>query len=181
MCLLCDGSWCSTCRLYRGDGEEVCRLATLLQPAFIFLDWDRTFCSTRGGGSPLNGQHTLDQELLALVHDRVSDSPVAHQPTVHIVTRNSYRDDILTFLGQYGLSREDIPIHTVTKGQSKADVILRTVSSGGHGVSSGDTVRVLFVDDSIEELLDEGTLGESDTASEPQLEILRLLFARGAI
>jgi hypothetical protein len=184
VCLLCDNSWCGTCRFYRGDGEEVLRLASLLRPAVIYLDWDRTFCSTRGGGSPLKGQHTLDQELLALVHDRVSDNAgaVAQKRTVHVVTRNSYRDDIVAFLEQHGLGREDIPIHTVTKGQSKVDVIHRTAidSIASAGAGSG-TVRVLFVDDSIEELLDEGAVGNAEKGDGPQLELLRVLFVRGAI
>ena len=180
VCLLCDNSWCGACRFYRGDGEEVLRLASLLQPEVIYLDWDRTFCSTRGGGSPLKGQHTLDQELLTLVHDRVSEndaSSVAQKRTVHIVTRNSYRDDIVVFLEQHGLGRADVPIHTVTKGQSKVDVIHRTANLTSAGVG---TVRVLFVDDSIEELLDEGTV-DDEKGVVPQLEVLRVLFVRGAI
>lgn len=178
VCLLCDDSWCATCRLYRGDGEEVLRIAALLQPSTVYLDWDRTFCSTRGGGSPLKGKHTLDQELLALVHDRVSDSRLSatQQRTVHIVTRNSYRDDIVAFLEQHGLGREDVPVHTVAKGQSKTDIIRRTAISTVADAS--DTLRVLFVDDSIEELLDEGTIGLNGKS---QLEVLRVLFVRGAI
>ncbi len=177
MCLLCDDASCSTCRFYRGDGEEVRRLANLLQPAVIYLDWDRTFCSTRGGGSPLKGQHTLDQELLALVHDRVSDSATSPAQTraVHIVTRNSFRDDIVAFLEQHGLGREDVPIHTVRKGQSKVDVIKQTTSH--YLADSEGSARVLFVDDSIEELLDEGTTKHSDT--DRKLEVLRVLFVRG--
>lgn len=181
VCLLCDNSACSTCRFYRGDGEEVRRLANLLQPAVIYLDWDRTFCSTRGGGSPLNGRHTLDQELLALVHDRVSDSGTSAtelQP-VHVVTRNSFRDDIVAFLGQHGLGREDIPIHTVTKGQSKADVIVQTTSRCLAGSGGVGGMRVMLVDDSIAELLDEGTARHSDEGGKPPLEVLRVLFVRG--
>ena len=169
--------------MYRGDGEEVRRLATLMQPTFICLDWDRTFCSTRGGCSPLKGQHTLDQELLALVHDRVGSSATsgAAWRTVHIVTRNSYREDIVAFLEQHGLERGDVPIHTVTKGQSKADVIGQIANSGLTGPAAGARVRVLFVDDSIEELLDEGSAKNGDEDDELQLEVLRVLFARGAI
>jgi hypothetical protein len=36
-----------------GDGEDVRLLAANLQPWAIFLDFDRTLATTRGGGSPL--------------------------------------------------------------------------------------------------------------------------------
>ena len=36
-----------------GDGEDVRLLAATLQPWAVFLDFDRTLATTRGGGSPL--------------------------------------------------------------------------------------------------------------------------------
>ena len=77
----------------------------------VFLDFDRTLCTTRGGGSPLVGSHSVDPDLAALIAQRPAGS-------VHVVTRNSYRDDIKQFLRQSALS-DCLPIHTVKKHQSK--------------------------------------------------------------
>jgi hypothetical protein len=60
------------------------------QPHAVFLDWDRTLCTTRTGGSPLVGKHSLDPDLHGLL--------VQFARRAHIVTRNSMRDDIAAFL-----------------------------------------------------------------------------------
>ena len=81
--------------------------------------------------------------------------------TVHIVTRNSYRQDIRSFLRSKGLPvLEDgcgsdeaggIRIHTVVKHQSKAGIVC-----GGAADSTAEAQRrpVLFVDDTLAEHLD---------------------------
>jgi hypothetical protein len=58
---------CEQCRLVHGDGEDVAALVHTLQPHAIFLDWDRTLCTTRTGGSPLVGKHALDPDLHGLL------------------------------------------------------------------------------------------------------------------
>ena len=94
---------------------------------------------------------------------------------MHVVTRNSFREDIVAFLEQHGLGREDVPIHTVKKGQSKADVIQLTTSHYLAASKSGVGARVMFVDDSIEELIEEQTPRHNDM----DVEVLRVLFVRG--
>jgi len=34
----------------------------------LFLDFERSLCSTKAGGSPLQGSHSLDADLVALAH-----------------------------------------------------------------------------------------------------------------
>ena len=160
-CLLCDEcQGCQTCRLCRGDGADVARLVEQLDPLLVFLDWDRTFCTTRGGGSPLRGSHTLDPELLAVVHDRPD--------RVHIVTRNSYRDDLREFLGRY--VSDDIPIHTCKKGVAKAEVVF---------AQAPPHACVLFVDDSIEEHLGFDEPAWEAKAKTTGANVHRVLFVRG--
>ena len=45
----------------------------------LFMDFDRTLCTTKTGSSPLNGRHALDPELMGLA---------CSHPNVHVVTRN---------------------------------------------------------------------------------------------
>lgn len=158
-------------------------MRSILKPEIIYLDWDRTFCSTRGGGSPLNGAHTLDAELLALVHDRLATASIGGASPVHIVTRNSYRDDIVEFLRRHGLGTREVPIHTVKKGQSKADTIYKSAGEflKGHGM------KVLFVDDSIEELVEIQPKSKQVTSlcggssERTSIDVYRFLFVRGAL
>ena len=107
------------------------------------------------------GSHTVDPDLMSLVCNR----PVG---TVHIVTRNSYREDIKVFLRRSALP-DGIPIHTVFKGQSKAEVVcdpVHTTPRGEQKEKGGGEEEeeeeekmkkkpvVLFVDDSVAEHLD---------------------------
>ena len=85
-CFVCDAWSCDACRLTRGDSEDVLALAEALQPGHIFLDFDRTLATTRGGGSPLQGKHRADPELLGLFS--------TFRGRVHVVTRNSYREEV---------------------------------------------------------------------------------------
>ena len=142
-CFVCDSWSCGECQLIRGDGEDVAALAHDLKPDVVFLDFDRTLCTTRGGGSPLVGSHTVDPDLMSLVCNR----PIG---SVRIVTRNSYREDIKTFLEREALPK-GVPIHTVKKHQSKAEV----VCDPAHAMKGvGERPVVLFVDDSVAEHLD---------------------------
>ena len=111
-CFLCDGWSCAQCRFHQGDGSDVSGLVETLRPACLFLDFDRTLCSTRGG-SPLRGQQSIDEELLGLCAQMAG--------RVHVVTRNAHVDDIRTFLASLGLP--SLPVHRVPRPRSKADVI----------------------------------------------------------
>jgi hypothetical protein len=61
---VCDGGFapCRQCRLAQGDGEVVATLCAELQEELrpqggvhptLFVDFDRTLCTTKSGGSPL--------------------------------------------------------------------------------------------------------------------------------
>lgn len=127
------------------------------------------------------GEHTLDAELLdlCLCLQRGTGSE-AHCKgggcAVHIVTRNSCRDDIATFLGRHHLG--GLPVHTVRKGESKADVIFalsadRAVCHGAVAVdgAAGGPRGAILVDDTWAELAD-ARLGQTAW-------LHRFLFARG--
>ena len=60
----------------------------------IFVDFDRTLCTTKAGASPLQGNHSLDSDLALLCRSR------EHQ--VLIVTRSSRSEDIVVFLKEHG-------------------------------------------------------------------------------
>eukprot|EP00668_Euglena_longa_P032816 GGOE01042270.1.p1 GENE.GGOE01042270.1~~GGOE01042270.1.p1 ORF type:complete len:634 (+),score=101.69 GGOE01042270.1:23-1903(+) len=156
-CFVCDQWSCEACGMWRGDGELVTDLVEQLQPAAVFLDFDRTVASTRSGGDPLVGQHAVDPLLLALC---------CSHPNVHIVTRNPHLDSIQTFLTGHG-APATLPVHVVGRrqGREKSDVV------GAHSPSPGAGC-LLFVDDDIREHCRPAML-----ALRPSLH--RVLFARG--
>ena len=136
-CFLCDGWSCAACRLYQGDGSDVAALAASLQPRAVFIDFDRTLCTTKGG-SPLSGTHRLTEELVELC---------AQMPPglAHVVTRNTHLDDIRTFLSRAGLS--SVEVHRVGRPRSKAEIVcdrrwlapshVPTAPSAGGGLTDG--------------------------------------------
>jgi hypothetical protein len=157
-CFVCDEWSCEECRLHRGDGDEVANLVERLQPEFLFLDFDRTLASTKGGASPLQGNHSADPDLIALALSTVCQ--------VHVVTRNSHTEAIREFLGRYQV---DVPIHSVGKqGKgAKAGVII--------GLMQGESQRgggALFVDDDVRE--------HASPALQGCPGLHRVLFARTA-
>lgn len=158
-CFVCDGWSCDVCRLVRGAGDDVVELVSRLNPSVIFLDFDRTLCSTKHGGSPLTGNHSIDPDLAAVA---------SSHPNVHVVTRNSHGAEIRSFLSARGL--EVAGVHVVGKkcGTCKADVMLGSSSVAG---LLGDGDIGLFVDDDVNEHAD------PRVCSEPRLH--RVLFVRG--
>ena len=127
----------------------------------IFVDFDRTLASTKSGGSPLQGNHTVDPDLLTLA---------ASHPNFHIVTRNSHSDDIFVFLKSVGL--KNMNVHCVGKGKSKTDVILNPKFLKQPEVESDEgSPSILFVDDQLREL--------SDPLLRTDSRVLRVLFVRG--
>jgi hypothetical protein len=135
-CFVCDEHSCDECRLQRGDASVVAELAARIVPGHIALDFDRTVASTKAGGAPEVGKHTIDEELCALMWE--------HKGKVSIVTRNSHREDINAFLAAHG-APPGVPVHVVNKKMSKADFVCPNGS---------DAEAILFVDDSIAELVD---------------------------
>ena len=187
-CFICDGWSCGACRLLQGDGADVAAAVEALQPLRLFVDFDHTLCSTRGG-SPLHGSHTVDDDLVSLISQL--------EGRVHIVTRNVHVDGIRSFLDGIGLTH--VPVHRVPKPRSKAEVVCDPRWAGGaEGHGGGDGGQggegeasgvggegggvggegggvggkgvVLFVDDSISEHLRE------DIRSNER--VVRFLFSR---
>ena len=173
-CAACDGWSCAACRFHQGDGGDVAALAAALRPTALLLDFDRTLCSTKGGGSPLRGNHTVDEELLALIA-QMGPGRAA------IVTRNPHVDDIATYLSARGLGH--VPVHRVAPRASKAEAVLQGVAaccSKAEGACAADRALlageaadgpVLFVDDSIGEHLDARLIDAE--------HVVRFLFVRG--
>ena len=96
-CVVCDFGYapCAECRMAQGDGETVTAVCAEWRgsgPAAVgitlFFDFDRSLCSTKSGGSPLQGSHTVDADLADL----------ASLYPMHVVTRNSHRREIESFL-----------------------------------------------------------------------------------
>jgi len=122
-----------------------------------FFDFDRTLCTTKSGGSPLQGRHSLDTELAAVA---------AALPT-YVVTRNSHAAEIATFLAQRGVRIAGVKV--VPKKESKASAMLALCPE----LADPDAgLRAVFVDDDVFECIDPAV------AALPGL--LRVLFRRGA-
>ena len=138
-------------------------LVASLQPACLFVDFDRTLCSTKGG-SPLAGRPSVDDELVGLCAQM--------EGRAHVVTRNPHVDEIRTFLAAKGLPR--LLVHRVVPPRSKAEVVcdprwLEAAAGSGAPERAGGPV-VLFVDDTLGEHLDD------EMRSAPN--VIRFLFTR---
>ena len=166
-CAVCDGGFtpCRECRLAQGDGEAVATLCAELQEELrpqggvrptLFVDFDRTLCTTKSGGSPLQGRHALDSELAAL----------AAQLETYVVTRNSHEADIKSFLAARGVLVAGVCV--VPRRTSKAAVMLALRPD----LADGEGLRAIFVDDDVTECCD------PTVAALPGL--LRVIFRRGA-
>lgn len=154
-CLLCDLHSCEECRFSRGDADHVLQVAMRLQPQRIALDFDRTLATTRTGGEPIIGKHTVDTDLLSLFW---------HFPgKCAVVTRNSHKEAILAFLKAHG-APADLPVHVLKRPRSKAEFVAPNLQDGE---------RAIFVDDAAAELGD--PLVASDT------KVHRVLFVRGLL
>lgn len=158
-CFLCSAASCEECCFFYADGEDVQCLVERFKPVAIYLDFDRTLCTTRGGGSPLVGNHSLDPGLLSVL----SCAP----ETATVVTRNSYRDDIKKFMEMKGLGRAKI--FTTRKHQSKADAMIDASELGPEEC-------ILFVDDTIAELIDPRLTEKYERG-----QLKRVLFSRARI
>lgn len=109
-----------------------------LHADIVFLDFDRTICSTKGGGNPLQGNHSADPDLVALA---------ALHGNVHVVTRNQHTENIKTFLKSH--CGVELPVHSVKGPDGKANVILKLM---GETAIKERTAVAIFVDDDIREL-----------------------------
>ena len=105
----------------------------------VFLDFDRTFCSTKNGADPLVGSHKLDSDLLGVA----CNTALAR---VHILTRNSHTASIQEILRRHGVPT-DVSVISVPRG-SKGEVIRDQLQQAQSGV------QCLFVDDDLAEHCD---------------------------
>eukprot|EP00928_Gymnodinium_smaydae_P056136 TRINITY_DN39563_c0_g1_i1.p1 TRINITY_DN39563_c0_g1~~TRINITY_DN39563_c0_g1_i1.p1 ORF type:complete len:656 (+),score=61.41 TRINITY_DN39563_c0_g1_i1:87-2054(+) len=154
-CLKCDEHSCDECRFSRGDGEHVRQVAAEVKPSRICLDFDRTLATTRSGGMPIVGKDSIDMELHNLLWE--------WRDACCIVTRNSHVKEIETFLAAQG-APGGIPIHSLKRPRSKAEFVLPGL---------GDSDRILFVDDTLAELM--------DTSISDDKRVYRVLFVRGLL
>jgi hypothetical protein len=154
-CFVCDAPHsCLECRFSTGDGEVVAAMVETMQPKLLLLDFDRTLCSTKSGASPLpkvsnnskrqhskeGYSHSIDPELKAavLAQQTHGDS--------YVVTRNSHKAEIKTFLDMHGLRDLAQNVHVVPKKTTKGEYIEGVISAKKCDDS------ILFVDDGIREL-----------------------------
>lgn len=175
-CVACERWSCDACGVRCGDGEDVAALVESEQPRAVFLDFDRTLCTTKSGANPTRGRHAADPDLLAVA---------ASRRETHVVTRNSHVDDVAAWMRANGV--REPRVHHVGKGVSKGRVIadiLRELESreddptarearDGEGDENGEKqrrARGIFADDGVAELLD------PEVAAIPGL--VRVLFSR---
>eukprot|EP00656_Telonema_subtile_P050178 TRINITY_DN6430_c0_g1_i1.p1 TRINITY_DN6430_c0_g1~~TRINITY_DN6430_c0_g1_i1.p1 ORF type:complete len:130 (-),score=13.59 TRINITY_DN6430_c0_g1_i1:71-460(-) len=106
-----------------------------LEPSVVFLDFDRTVCTTKKGADPLQGTHRIDSDLLTLM---------CLHPNVHIVTRNRHQQSIESFLKLKGVPQR-VQVHsTKLLDTDKVDIIRPRLSQDQIG---------LFIDDDVHELV----------------------------
>ena len=160
-CMRCEEWSCEACGLVQGDGELVGALVARLSPGVLFLDFDRTLCSTRHGERPVAGAHALDGALVAAA---------AEHPRVVVVTRNNHRAEIEAMLAAGGLGHAAVRCVGRRHGNDKVAVVGDRALWGGE--DQGGALAV-FVDDDIAELSSDALV---DLSSEGRL--LRVLFRR---
>eukprot|EP00927_Polykrikos_kofoidii_P032416 TRINITY_DN27623_c0_g1_i1.p1 TRINITY_DN27623_c0_g1~~TRINITY_DN27623_c0_g1_i1.p1 ORF type:complete len:763 (+),score=151.13 TRINITY_DN27623_c0_g1_i1:197-2485(+) len=151
-CFVCDAHSCEACRLFRGDGEHVLDLVARIKPSRVALDFDRTLATTKSGALPVFGKHAVDMDLLSVL--------TIYDKQCIVVTRNSHSEEIGGFLRAHGAP--DVPVQTLRRPKSKAEYVLSGLSQDA---------RVVFVDDTIAELMDP-RLANDD-------RVIRVLFVRG--
>ena len=136
------------------------------EPLTLFFDFDRSLCSTKAGGSPTKGNHSVDPDLAAL----------ANQHPMYVITRNSHANDIETFLRERGVAC--CGVRVVPKGTSKAHIIA-DILPGLEARSTPPRQKprkspsAVFVDDTVRECCD------PSAATLPGL--YRFLFRRGFV
>jgi len=176
-CIVCEAWSCDECRLLRGDGEDVWQLVGQLTPAIVFLDFDRTLATTKAGGSPLEGNHSVDSDLAAVCsgHSRVQ-----------VITRNSRKEDIEKFLAMKGCPVSKVRSVKREGLRTKAEAILEEMKCLAPPLTCSvvdvpapaqaqeiPTPLAIFVDDDIRELTDPGLQPLVDEG-----RLLRFLFVR---
>lgn len=165
-CGECEHLSCSECRFYTMNGESVVSFVSSLYSCtahcLVFLDFDLTLCSTRRGTAP-GSKNEPNLDLLTVAR-RQFEAGNLH---VSVVTRNSHHEKISQWLSRLNAP---VDVHCVGRksGTTKADVILPQIAEA-ENCFDGEVVAV-FVDDSVDEHVDEGMVAC------PNLH--RILFSR---
>ena len=169
-CVGCDAHSCAQCALLRGDGDDVARAYRELRgdaaPPCLFLDFDRTLCSTRSGADPM--APSAKDSKKAVSSDEALVELLAEVPagSAFVVTRNARREAIEAYLKTLHL--DHVVVRSVKRERlDKADVFRELLVDGRRGV---------FADDDVHELLD-ARVHELAVAG----ILVRVLFAPGAL
>jgi hypothetical protein len=176
MCFHCEAWSCGECRLVRNDGDGTGALFQQLRTrggsdtsqhpplSALFLDFDQTFCTTKSGGPPHLGRHTLQPELLGAV---------LQLPTrTVIVTRNQHTAEIRQFLDAMRVP-PTVVVQRCLPHQTKASVITAHLDVWAAQPDKGckDNGLAMFVDDDINEL--------TSFTPEQAAGVFRVHFAEG--
>eukprot|EP01134_Creolimax_fragrantissima_P003477 CFRG3477T1 len=143
-CFSCERHSCVQCRVTRGSGIDVEYYVHENQPTNVFLDFDQTLASTKGGNSPRLNKHGVDVFLRKVL--------LTH-PNVCIVTKQNIGNeaDIRLFLAAAGADNVDLVCLGKNKNKwSKADVIAHRMKQ------FGSSATALYVDDMVREVCDPG-------------------------
>ena len=162
VCVTCDPCFerCGPCAVVRGDG--VCVRALVRERAarcHVFVDFDLTLCSTKGGARPVPGHHQLDEDLVAAM------TLAARAPgggnVVAVVTRNRHREAIERFLRETDAALVAVRVVSVAGKTAKRAVVLRLMEQ-----AEAQGRPAIFVDDDARE----------HAAIEPGDNVWRVLF-----
>ncbi len=172
-CFVCDAPHsCNRCRLSMGNGEVLTAMVETIRPKLLLLDFDRTLCSTKSGASPLpkasSSKHQLKEGFSHSIDSELRVAVMVQQThgESHVITRNSHKLEIETFLEMHGLRDLAQNVHVVPKKVKKGSYILDNFSENATGNDS-----FIFVDDDIKELCNDPWLRS-------YLNMHRLLFRR---
>lgn len=134
-CFSCEGASCEECKLVQGDGGSVPRMIEALQPQIIFIDFDRTLCSTRSGCQPVIGKHGINPGLFSVL--------VSH-PCVHILTRQNFTHEPILRRFLAARTIHNINLHCLGGTKiTKSNVIATLLTSGSLGLMVDDTLQEL--------------------------------------
>ncbi|KNC85952.1 hypothetical protein SARC_01898 [Sphaeroforma arctica JP610] len=146
-CFSCERESCPECQIIRGNGSDVEYFVKEMKPSMVFLDFDQTLASSRGGQIPNENKHGIDKYLGKILLTHSSVWVVTKQNIKHI-------EHIRAFLAVFGFSGENVVCLGQNKEKlTKADVIQKKISQ----LPEGSTV--LFCDDTVREVCDPALRG----------------------
>jgi hypothetical protein len=199
-CLICDAHSCEDCSLERGDASLVTAVAGRICPRRIAFDFDRTLASTKSGAVPVIGKHVADVDLVSLMWKYPCVVVTRNQnkeaiqlflaergapPDLEICIVGKKESKVKFILGLAAVNNtcnkdnasENInnDTHDEEGSERSSEMNMNTKTAVGDvEVDAADDVNdgppVLFVDDSVQELVDPLVAQEAS--------IFRILFVR---